>query len=209
MVEVTAVSAVAVIALGMVLTPGPNMIYLISRSLAHGRRAGLVSLAGVAAGFACYLLAATLGVSAVFAAVPQLYTAVKTAGVAYLAWLAWRTFRGGSASTLTPAPGGESDRRLFAMGLATNLANPKIALMYVALIPQFVTPDSGAVWVQSLLLGGIQIVVALTVNAIVVLAAGSLSRVVGGGSGRAARWTTGSALGGMSVWLALDRSRPV
>ena len=83
-VSSNAALGVGAIALGMVLTPGPNMLYLVSRSITQGRAAGLISLAGVAAGFACYLMAATVGLTAVFAAVPSLYVAVKTLGALYL-----------------------------------------------------------------------------------------------------------------------------
>src|SRR5690606_8363649 len=94
-VSLAAIAGMAAIALGVVLSPGPNMIYLVSRSITQGRRAGLISLAGVAAGFAVYLVAATLGLTAVFTAVPQLYLAVKLAGAGYLAFLAWKTLRPG------------------------------------------------------------------------------------------------------------------
>ncbi|MFD4949900.1 LysE family translocator, partial [Streptomyces sp. NPDC058409] len=89
MVELSGVLGVMVVALGMVLTPGPNMVYLVSRSITQGRRAGIISLGGVALGFIVYLLAANLGLSVVFIAVPELYFAVKLAGAAYLAYLAW------------------------------------------------------------------------------------------------------------------------
>lgn len=84
MVTIGALLGIVAVALGLVLTPGPNMIYLVSRSVTQGRRAGLISLTGVAAGFAVYLLAAAVGIAAVFTLVPALYTAVKVAGAAYL-----------------------------------------------------------------------------------------------------------------------------
>ncbi|GFN07863.1 hypothetical protein Smic_64190 [Streptomyces microflavus] len=102
MVELTGVLGVAMVALGMVLTPGPNMIYLVSRSITQGRRAGVVSLGGVAVGFLVYLLATNLGLSVVFIAVPELYIAVKLAGAAYLAYLAWTALRPGGVSVFAP-----------------------------------------------------------------------------------------------------------
>jgi threonine/homoserine/homoserine lactone efflux protein len=83
-------AAMAVVALGLVLTPGPNMIYLVSRSITQGRRAGMLSLLGVALGFLVYLAAVTTGLTAVFTLVPGLYLAVKLAGAGYLLWLACR-----------------------------------------------------------------------------------------------------------------------
>ncbi|MBV6758823.1 LysE family translocator [Rhodococcus opacus] len=212
MIDSVAVLGVAAIALGMVLTPGPNMLYLVSRSITQGRAAGLVSLAGVALGFLCYLAAAALGISAVFSAVPQAYTALKLAGACYLGWLAWQALRPGGHAPFAPARAlpRDSSARLFLMGLTTNLLNPKIAVMYLALIPQFVHPGAGPVWVQSLLLGSVQIVVALTVNALIVCVAGTVATFLSGRPAwlRAQKFVMGSVLGGLAVHLALDRARP-
>lgn len=211
MIEFTAVLGVAAAALGMVLTPGPNMMYLVSRTVSQGRRAGLISLAGVAAGFAVYLAAATAGITAVFAVVPGLYLAVKLAGAAYLLWLAWQAVRPGGVSVFAPsALPADPARRLFAMGLLTNLLNPKIAIMYMALIPQFVVLEAGRVWWQSLCLGGVQIAVALTVNGLIVLGASTVSTFLTTRPLwlRAQRWVMGSALGAIAVLLVTDRARP-
>lgn len=211
MITGAAVLGVSAVALGMVLTPGPNMMYLVSRSVTQGRRAGLVSLGGVAVGFACYLAAATAGISAVFVAVPQLYLGVKLAGAGYLGWLAWQALRPGGASVFAPRRMPvDSATRLFTMGLVTNLLNPKIAIMYLALIPQFIDPTAGRVWAQSLGLGGVQIAVALTVNAAIVVVAGTISTLLAARPGwlRVQRYVMGSVLGGLAVTLALDRSRP-
>ena len=96
-----AAAGVALVALGMVLTPGPNMMYLVSRSISQGRRAGMISLGGVAAGFLVYLTLASAGLSVVFATVPALYITVKLAGAAYLAYLAWQAVRPGGTSVFT------------------------------------------------------------------------------------------------------------
>src|SRR4051794_17184793 len=102
MVNTAALFGIATVALGLVLTPGPNMIYLVSRSITQGRRAGLVSLLGVATGFLVYLAAATAGLTAAFAAVPELYAAVKLAGAGYLLYLAWQALRPGGHSPFAP-----------------------------------------------------------------------------------------------------------
>src|SRR2546430_17613656 len=104
MVSVSAEVGIAAVALGLVLTPGPNMVYLVSRSILQGRRAGLVSLLGVGAGFLVYLAAATAGIATIFALVPAGYTPIKLAGAAYLLWLAWKAGRPGRESGLTPCP---------------------------------------------------------------------------------------------------------
>lgn len=211
MISWEAALGVAAIALAMVLTPGPNMLYLVSRSVSQGRRAGLLSLGGVAVGFLVYLVAATLGLAAVFAAVPPLYTAMKLAGVGYLLWLAWQAVRPGGHSVFEPrALPRDRARRLFAMGFLTNLLNPKIAIMYLALIPQFLDPARGAVWAQSLQLGAVQILVALTVNAGIVLAAGAIGELLARRRRwlRVQRYATGGALAGIAVSVAFDRARP-
>ncbi|GAB2715335.1 LysE family translocator [Nocardia thraciensis] len=212
MIEMTAVAGVAAAALGLVLTPGPNMVYLVSRTVSQGRRAGFVSLAGVAVGFLIYLVAIAVGITAIFAVVPGLYLTVKLAGAAYLAWLAWKTLRPGGMSAFTPSElPADPARRLFTMGLVTNLLNPKIAIMYMALIPQFVVPARGQVWLQSLSLGAVQITVALLVNGLIVLGSGAIAAFLGGRPLwlRIQRWVTGAMLGVIAVLLATDRARPV
>ncbi|MGW3539667.1 LysE family translocator [Nocardia niigatensis] len=212
MIETSAVVGVAAAALGLVLTPGPNMMYLVSRTVSQGRRAGLVSLAGVAVGFGVYLAAATAGITAVFAMVPALYLTLKVAGALYLVHLACRTLRPGAASLFTPTElPADSTRRLFTMGLVTNLLNPKIAILYMALIPQFVVPARGQVWLQSLCLGAVQISIAITVNGLIVLSAGAISTFLGRRPLwlRAQRFVTGSVLGAMAALVLSDRTRPL
>ncbi|OPC85403.1 lysine transporter LysE [Embleya scabrispora] len=195
----------------MVLTPGPNMMYVTSRSITQGRRAGMVSLLGVALGFMIYMSMANLGLSAVFLVVPELYLAVKLAGAAYLGWLAWQALRPGGVSAFSPqelAP--DSNRRLFTMGLLTNLLNPKAAIMYLSLIPQFVDPKAGHVLLQGFVLGTIQILISLTVNGVLVLAAGSIAIFLTKRPSwlRIQRYVMGTVLGGLAVKLATDRSHP-
>ncbi|WP_033822251.1 LysE family translocator [Kitasatospora sp. MBT63] len=207
MVDPAAVAGIAVVATGMVLTPGPNMIYLVSRSVSQGRRAGLISLGGVALGFLTYLLAATAGISAVFALVPELYLALKLAGAGYLLLLAWKAVRPSGRSAFAAkelAP--DRPRRLFLMGLVTCLLNPKIAILYVSLLPQFVDPRRGHVAVQSLLLGLTQIVVGLAGNAFFVLTAGSVSEFFTRRPlwQRMHRYAMGTALAGFAVRIAAD-----
>ena len=211
MISLAAATGIAVVALGLVLTPGPNMIYLVSRSVMQGRRAGLLSLLGVAVGFLCYLVAAVAGLTAVFIAVPTAYTAIKIAGAAYLLYLAWQAVRpGGKAVFEAQDLPADPPRRLFAMGLVTNLLNPKIAVLYVSLLPQFIDHERGSIALQSLLLGGIQIGVALTVNALIVLGAGTLTVVLTRRPTwvRIQRYVMGGVLGALAVRLVTDRHSP-
>ena len=199
---------IALVALGLVLTPGPNMIYLVSRSVAQGRRAGLVCLAGVALGAFVYLAAAAVGLTAIFLAVPAAYTVLKVAGALYLLYLAWQAIRPGGRSAFEPkALTADRPRRLFAMGLLTNLLNPKVAVLYLALLPQFVDHERGSVAVQTITLGLVQIGVAVLVNALIVLGAGSLARFLTTRPLwlRVQRYVMGGLLGAFAVRLATDR----
>ncbi|MER7134766.1 LysE family translocator [Streptosporangium saharense] len=209
MASLTSFAAVALIALGMVLTPGPNMLYLISRSVTQGRGAGLVSLAGVATGFMVYLAATAAGIAVVFAVVPAVYTAVKLAGAAYLLWMAWKALRPGNDVFAPGETRFDPPRRLFSMGLLTSLLNPKIAVMYVSLLPQFVDPARGNVAAQGLALGLVQVVVSLSVNTLIVLAAGSVAAFLARRPlwARVQRYLTATVLAGIAVRVATDRSR--
>ena len=211
MVTWTAVVGMALVALGMVLTPGPNMIYLVSRSIGQGWRAGMVSLAGTLVGFLVYMTMANVGLAAVFLVVPWLYTVVKLAGAAYLIYLAWKTLRPGGLSLFEARDLPRDSRaKLFRMGLVTNLLNPKAAIMYLALIPQFVQPTAGNVLLQGFILGGVQITVSMLVNAAIVLAAGGIAVFLGRRPAWVTwqRWITGTLLGAVGVKLALDAPAP-
>jgi threonine/homoserine/homoserine lactone efflux protein len=203
-------AAFAAVALGMVLTPGPNMAYLVSRSVCQGRIAGLVSLGGVALGFLVYVLFAAFGITALLFAVPYAYDALRFAGAAYLAYLAWGALKPGGASPFQLrelAP--DSPKRLFAMGLLTSLLNPKIAALYLSLLPQFVDRSSTDVLGQTLSLGALQIAISVTFNAIFVLAAGAIAAFLAGRPlwARLQRWLMGGVLAGLALRLALDSGR--
>src|ERR1700720_4773792 len=200
----------ALVSLGMVLTPGPNMIYLISRSLAQGSVAGMVSLGGVALGFVFYMLCAAFGITALLFAVPYAYDALRLAGAAYLSWLAWQAVRpNGRSPFQVKKLKVDGPRKLFAMGFVTNLFNPKIAMLYLALLPQFIDPAQGSVLTQSLALGSIQIAISVSVNAMIALAAGSIALFLGTRPTwlLLQRWLMGTVLAGLAVRMALETRR--
>lgn len=176
MIEITDLLLFSGAALLLVLSPGPNMIYLISRSICQGRAAGVISLFGVMAGFVVHMVAAAAGLSAVFIAVPFTYELLKWAGAAYLMWLAWQSLKPGARSPFEaqdlPI---DSNRRLFLTGFLTNLLNPKAVVFYLSLFPQFVSPEQGSVFVQSLILGSLQISISFVVNLIIALSAAGLA----------------------------------
>lgn len=206
----TAIIGFALVSLGMVLTPGPNMIYLISRSISQGRMAGLVSLGGVALGFVFYMLCAAFGITALVFAVPYAYDALRFAGAVYLLWLAWQAVRPGGRSPfqVRQLPT-DSPYKLFAMGFLTNLLNPKIAMLYLSLLPQFIDPAEGSVLLQSIALGATQIGVSVTVNAVIAIAAASIATFL---AARpfwmlAQRWLMGTMLAGFAVKMAVEARR--
>jgi threonine/homoserine/homoserine lactone efflux protein len=200
----------ALVSLGMVLTPGPNMIYLISRSITQGATAGLISLGGVALGFVFYMLCAAFGITALLFAMPYAYDALRLAGAAYLLWLAWQALKPNGRSPFQVRElAVDGPRKLFAMGLVTNLLNPKTAMLYLALLPQFIDPIQGSVLTQSLALGFTQIVVSVSVNAAVAMAAGSIALFLSARPTwlKLQRWLMGTVLAGLAMRMALETRR--
>lgn len=200
----------AAAALLMVLTPGPNMIYLISRSICQGKKAGVISLFGVIAGFLVHMFAAAIGLTALFLAVPLAYDILKWLGAAYLLWLAWQAVKPGARSPFEarqlPA---DSNTKLFLMGFMTNVLNPKIAVFYLSVFPQFVSPEHGSVFVQSITLGFTQIVLSFSVNLLIALFAAAIASwfhrkpiwLI------AQRYVMGSVLAALAVGMAVDQRR--
>jgi threonine/homoserine/homoserine lactone efflux protein len=197
----------ALISLGLVLTPGPNMIYLVSRSITQGAAAGIVSLGGVALGFVFYMLCAAFGITALLFAVPYAYDALRFAGAAYLLWMAWQAVKpGGRSPFQVKKLAVDSPRKLFAMGFVTNLLNPKIAMLYLALLPQFIDPAAGGVLFQSVVLGSIQIVISVSVNAMIALGAGSIALFLAQRPTwmLVQRYLMGTVLAGLAVRMAFE-----
>jgi len=208
MPELSNLLAYGLISLGMVLTPGPNMIYLISRSICQGRMAGLISLGGVALGFVVYMFCAALGITALLLAVPYAYDVLRLGGALYLLYLAWQAVKPGGRSPFQvrdlPKDG---PRKLFTMGFVTNLLNPKIAVMYLSLLPQFIDPvGHGSVLAQSLVLGFTQITISISVNAVIAVMAGSIAAFL---ASRPVwqivqRWLMSTVLTGLAVRMAIE-----
>jgi len=208
LVSFSTLIAFAFVSLGMVCSPGPNMIYLISRSITQGRLAGVISLLGVVLGFVIYMVATMFGLTALFLAVPFVYEVVKWAGAAYLLWLAWKAVKPGATSILEPRTLTiEPPRKLFLMGLMTNLLNPKIAILYVSLLPQFQDPSRGSLLLQGMTLGLTQIAVSFTVNLLIVLAASKVAAWFGKRPTwlNVQRWLMASVLTGLAARMAFDR----
>jgi threonine/homoserine/homoserine lactone efflux protein len=137
----------------LLLVPGPAVLYIISRSVGHGRPAGLVSAMGIATGSLFHVAAATLGLSALLVSSAAAFRTVKYAGAVYLIYLGIRTLHAGDANFLEPASGRRNLGNIFAQGILVNLLNPKTALFFLAFLPQFVDPSRGHATLQILELG--------------------------------------------------------
>ena len=185
------------------ITPGPNMATLAALSLAHGRRAGLMAVAGVAAGLAVVGLLAAFGLATLVSTVPGLYEALRWGGAAYLLYLAWDTWRGGGE-----AEGGDVPDGLFWRGFITNMLNPKAAVFYVAILPGFVDPAGARVLTQTLLLVAIYVTIATLIHALIVLAAARARPVITAGIGMVAvRRGLAIGLALISLWLLWSTAR--
>lgn len=166
----------ALAALGLVLSPGPNMMYLVSRSICQGKQAGIISLIGVICGFFVHIISASFGITALLLAIPFAYDALRYLGAAYLLWLAWSAVKPGSKGIfVTQELAADSPTKLFRMGFLTSALNPKIAVFYLSLFPQFIKPEYGSILGQSLQLGITQLTVSGIVNFLIVLSASSVA----------------------------------
>jgi threonine/homoserine/homoserine lactone efflux protein len=210
MPHISALIGFALVSFGLALTPGPNMIYLVSRSITQGATAGIVSLGGVALGFVFYMLCAAFGITALLFAVPFAYDALRFAGCAYLLWMAWQAIKPNGRSPFEVKQlAVDSPHKLFAMGFVTNLLNPKIAMLYLALLPQFLDPAAGSVLVQSVVLGAIQIAISVSCNATIALSAGAIALFLSTRPiwMRAQRYLMGTVLAGLAVRMAFEAKR--
>lgn len=206
MVEISTLLLFAGACLALTMTPGPDMLLIASRSLSQGRGAGFASLAGIQMGTYCHALAAAMGLSQLFVAMPLAYDAVRLLGAAYLLYLAWKTLRSGSSMQASAGLQAVPARRIFQQGLLTNILNPKMALFVLALFPQFINPLAGSVVVQMLILATILNAIGLVVNGAVILV---VNRVKSRFTGRqfSTRWPNyllGSVFAGLACKLIFD-----
>ena len=192
----------AAASLAFVAVPGPSVIYIVSRSLAEGRRAGIVSALGIQTGGLVHVLAATIGVSALLASSAVAFSVVKYAGAAYLIYLGLRKLLAGEAPEET-AGGPVGRRQLYWQGVVVNSLNPKTALFFLAFLPQFVDPDRGAVAPQVLALGVLFLLLAMASDSTYALVAGSVRGWLGERRKALAR-ISGCSYVGLGVLAALS-----
>ena len=195
----------------LVISPGPNMIYLISRSITQGKRAGLISLAGIVCGFFFHIVMVTFGLTAVLFAVPFAYTILKTLGVVYLLYLAFQAIKPSGKSVFEAKNDLPHDKpsKLFSIGFFTSVLNPKIAVFYLSFFPQFIKPEYGSIITQSLQLGITQMSVSFSVNFIIVLTAAKVALFFAENPSwvKAQKWFMASVLTAMAVKMAFAKAK--
>lgn len=201
-------AAFALASLVLAATPGPGVLYIVARTLAQGRLAGLASVAGVALGNLGNAVAAALGLAALFAVSALAFTIVKWAGAAYLVYLGVKALRAPVAATTTPAGPAPGLARIFGDGFWVALLNPKTTLFFAAFLPQFINPGAAAM-PQSLLLGGAFVLMAACTDTLYVLAAAAAAPSLGRTPGGAAwgRWSQAAVYFGLGLYTAASGSR--
>jgi len=190
------------------LTPGPNMAYLAALSLSQGMKAGLAAVAGIALGLSVYGIAAALGLTAIIDSSRLLYELLRWAGVAYLLWLAWEGWTRERETSRTQAEEQHRPWPAFRRGLITNLLNPKAAVFYVAMLPEFIRDDGRTVLMQTVILSSVYVGIATAVHAAIVIMAGSLQDVVSTADRRLrVRRALALVLVAIAIWFAFSTGR--
>jgi len=191
-------------ALALLLVPGPAVIYVVARSVEGGRLRGLVSVLGVELGTLLHVVFAAAGLSAIVVSSAAALSVVKWLGAAYLVWLGLRQVLGRDGGDEEPAlSGGEKNRlRIFSQSVLVQEVNPKVALFFLAFLPQFVDPSRGAAWTQVVVLGATLATLGLFTDGLYALLGGTAGEWIrkqraGAGLRRAGRYVTGG------VYIAL------
>ncbi|WP_214405851.1 LysE family translocator [Pseudonocardia lacus] len=194
----------------LVAIPGPSVLFIVGRALAHGRRAALTSVAGNTTGAALVVLVVALGFGAVAAQSVEVFTVLKLVGAGYLCYLGVQTFRHrGDLAALVGSPDGARDRRLFWQGVLVGATNPKVLVFFAAVLPQFVDADAGSATGQMLVLGLLFALIASTLDSAWGLAAGTARQWLATSPARLRRigGAGGLMIFGMGVALAFTGRR--
>ncbi|WP_353118249.1 LysE family translocator [Myroides odoratus] len=211
MIPFQALLLFALAALILAITPGPNMVYLISRTLSQGQKAGLISLLGVIIGFLFHIVLVSFGLTAVLFTIPYAYTVLKWTGALYLVYLAFQALKPNGKNIFAveetlkvDAPG-----KLFSIGFLTNVLNPKVAVFYLSLFPQFIKPAYGSIFFQSLTLGTTQLVISFLTNLLIILFAAKLASFFQKQPFwlKIQKWFMGSILLFLAVKMALSKAK--
>lgn len=210
MMDIQTILIFSAASFALAVTPGPDMILVAARSAAQGRVAGLVTQFGVSAGSAFHAIILALGLSQLFLAVPYAYDIVRYLGAAYLLYLAWQAFTARDGFSIQST----SNKRLslfviFRQGFFSNVLNPKVALFYLALFPQFLEPERGSVALQVLVLASLFLIIDFAVHGVVIWLAGSIRSLSANGRGfvKWSRYFLGMVFGGLAARLIFDGQR--
>ncbi|MDR0183145.1 LysE family translocator [Lysobacter arvi] len=192
----------------LVLLPGPGTAWILAQSFAGGTKRGIQAGLGLETATLLHALAAGLGLSALLATSAMAFEVVKYLGAAYLVWLGIKAWRNGEADATT---GGESPkahasgRSVYLRSVVTGVLNPKVALFFLAFLPQFVHPERGWVWLQFLVLGALLAVIGFCNDLFLSFAAGRFGRRFSGGTGRWTQRVTGTLFIGLGLRLAMQQ----
>jgi threonine/homoserine/homoserine lactone efflux protein len=207
--EPSTLAVFAAAAFALIVVPGPAVIYVLTQSVAHGRRAGLASVGGIAAGALVHVLAAAVGLSSLLVSSALAFNVVKYAGAAYLVYLGVRRILGRDSSVaLVDAPP-KPLRRLFRDGFVVNVLNPKVALFFFAFLPQFVDPSLGRVWLQIAVLGSLFVAIGVLSDGVYALLGGTFGGVLRRSRAYVTleRYVTGAVFVGLGITAALTGQR--
>ena len=190
----------------LVILPGPGTAWIVGQSLAGGTRRGLQAGLGLETATLLHAVAAGLGLSALLATSALAFEVVKYLGAAYLVWLGIKAWRGGETAPDDGAtPPAASGRSVFLRSVVTGMLNPKVALFFLAFLPQFVHPERGWVWLQFLVLGALLAMVGFCNDVVLSFAVGRFGRRLATGSGRWTQRVTGTLFIGLGLRLAIQQ----
>ena len=201
----------AIAALVLVISPGPNMVYLITRSITQGKKAGIISLAGVISGFVFHIFMASAGLTTILFAVPIAYLILKVLGVGYLLYLTYQTIgpRSKNIFEIKNNLPGDNPGKLFSIGFLTNVLNPKVALFYVSFFPLFIKPGHGSVMSQSLQLGATHVIICFSVYFVIIMMASKAAQFFARRPSwiKLQKWFMASVLAGLAVKMAFAKTK--
>ncbi|UBU14810.1 LysE family translocator [Nonomuraea gerenzanensis] len=208
MPDISTLAVFCAATLGLLLVPGPAVLYIVTRSVSQGRTAGLISVLGIHTGSIVHIAAAALGISALLAASATAFTIVKYVGVAYLLWLGVRKLmqRGGEEKVLELQV--QSRRRLFWEGFVVNVLNPKTAIFFLAFLPQFTDPAAGPVGPQILVFGLVWLLLGMASDGTYAMLASALAGRIRRSARARRRLDVGSGLVylGLAAWLTTEKA---
>lgn len=192
--------------IALALAPGPDNIFVLTQSALHGRKAGLLVTLGLCTGLLLHTGAVSLGVAAVFQTSTLAFNILKAVGACYLLFLAWQAFRAGAVKIDEKRNVGMSWQKLFSRGVVMNISNPKVAIFFLAFLPQFADPSRGSITIQLLVFGGLFIIATLLIFGTIAWTAGLLGDWLKG-SARAQKImnrVAGTVFTGLALKLAIS-----